>query len=135
MKKIFLFCGLILLAIGMPPDSFAKDPVHIDVLFMNHGPLQPTLRELRALFPVYGDRIKVFWHNFESPEGEQFMAQKDIKEHTPLQIWLDGQSTVRTGDNTFTFKGFPTGSGPSFFQGKWTVKDLQTVLDQKTGLQ
>jgi hypothetical protein len=135
MKKIFFFCCLVLLTIGMPLNSFAKEPVHIDVLFMNHGPLQPTLRELRTLFPVYGDRITVSWHEFESPEGEQFMAKRGIKEHTPLEIWLDGQSTVRTGDKTITFKGFPTGSGPSFFQGKWKVEDLQTVLDQKTDIQ
>ncbi len=135
MKKIFFFCCLVLLTIGMPLNSFAKEPVHIDVLFMNHGPLQPTLRELRTLFPVYGDRITVAWHDFESPEGEKFMAKRGIKEHTPLEIWFDGQSTVHSGDKTISFKGFPTGSGPSFFQGKWKVEDLQTVLDQKTGNQ
>jgi hypothetical protein len=135
MKKIFFFCCLVLLTIGMPLNSFAEKPIHIDVLFMNHGPLQPTLRELRTLFPAYGDRITVSWHEFESPEGEQFMAKRGIKEHTPLEIWLDGQSTVRTGDKTITFKGFPTGSGPSFFQGKWKVEDLQTVLDQETGIE
>ena len=132
MKKIFFFGCLVLLTIGMPSSPFAKEPLQVDVLFMNHGPLQPTLRELRALFPAYGDRITVSWHEFESAEGEQFMAKRGIKEHTPLEIWLDGQSTVRKGDKTITFKGFPTGSGPSFFQGKWKVKDLQAVLDQKT---
>ena len=133
MKKIVFYFCLVLLTIGMPSSPFAKEPLQVDVLFMNHGPLQPTLRELRALFPAYGNRIMVFWHDFESPEGEQFMAKRGIKEHTPLEIWLDGQSTVRTADKTIIFKGFPTGSGPSFFQGKWKVEDLQTVLDQKTG--
>ncbi len=135
MKKIFFFCCLVLLTIGMLSNSFAKKPLQVDVLFMNHGPLKPTLRELRALFPAYGNRITVLWHEFESQEGAEFMAKMGIQEHTPLQIWLDGQSTVRTGDKTITFKGFPTGSGPSFFQGKWKVEDLQTVLDQKIGNQ
>ena len=26
--------------------------------------------------------------------------------------------------------GFPSGAGPAFFQGKWTLADLQKALDQ-----
>jgi len=26
--------------------------------------------------------------------------------------------------------GFPTGSGPAFFQGKWTMDDLKAAIDQ-----
>ena len=32
----------------------------------------------------------VFWHDFESKEGEQFMAKKGITHHVPLN-YLDGR--------------------------------------------
>jgi len=28
--------------------------------------------------------------------------------------------------------GFPSGSGPAAFQGKWTMEDLRKALDQLT---
>jgi hypothetical protein len=30
------------------------------------------------------------------------------------------------------FEVFPTGAGPAFFQGKWTIDDLKAALDQAT---
>ena len=69
MKKLyFLFIIGVVLFIA-PATSFSENPVKIDVLYMNHGPMQPTLRELRALFPEYGDKVTVSWYDFESDEG------------------------------------------------------------------
>jgi len=115
-------------------DSFSKEqPVKIDVLYMNHGPMQPTLRSLENLFSGYGDKIAVSRYDFESDAGEKFKAQKGIRQHIPLVIWIEGKSTVQVKGKPVTFSGFPSGSGPSFFQGKWNMEDLKTVLDQATG--
>lgn len=133
MKKLyFLFIIGVVLFIT-PTASFSKDPVQIDVLYMNHGPMQPTLREIRALFPVYGDKLIVSWYDFESDEGERFKTKKGISHHTPLIIWVDGQSELFYNGRTIKFEGFPTGSGPSFFQGKWKLEDLAGILDRVTG--
>ena len=51
----------------------------------------------------------------------------------PLVIWVDGQSELMNNGRKIKFQGFPTGSGPSFFQGKWKLEDLARVLDQATG--
>jgi hypothetical protein len=133
MKKHFsvYFIGVFLLV--APSAAFSKEPVPIDVLYMNHGPMQPTLRELRALFPKYGDKIIVSWYDFESDAGQRFMAKKGISHHTPLAIWVDGRSEQVSNGRTLKFEGFPTGAGPSFFQGKWNMDDLTAILDQVTG--
>jgi hypothetical protein len=65
-------------------------------------------------------------------EGEKFMAQKGVCEHIPLVIWIDDSPVFKKGGKEITFAGFPTGSGPSFFQGKWTIEDLKNALDQAT---
>ena len=133
MKKRFFFYVIGVFLMVAPPAAFSKDPVPIDVLYMNHGPMQPTLRELRALFPQYGDKIVVSWYDFESAAGERFKAEKGISHHVPLIIWVDGRSELISNGSTIKFEGFPTGSGPSFFQGKWKLEDLASILDRVTG--
>jgi hypothetical protein len=132
MKKLYFLFIIGVVLIIAPTTSFSKNPVQIDVLYMNHGPMQPTLRDLRALFPQYGDKIIVSWHDFESDEGEHFKSKMGISRHIPLVIWVDGRSELMNNGRTIKFEGFPTGSGPSFFQGKWKLEDLVSVLDRVT---
>lgn len=131
MKKLSsLFLVLAVWAIAVA--SVASAPVKIDIAYLNHGPLQPTLRELRALLPEYGDRVSVHWFDFDSEEGNRFKAEMGITRHVPMVIYINGSTTVQIDGRTVTFSGFPTGSGPAFFQGKWKVDDLKTALDRMT---
>ena len=133
MKKSFLFFLIAAVMFSFPLVAGAKEPARIDVLYLNHGPMKPTLRELRNLFPEYGEKIVLFWHDFDSEEGSRFKTKMGIKKHTPLVIYIDGKSTLEVNGKPVTFFGFPTGSGPSFFQGKWKMEDLRVALDQITG--
>ncbi len=133
MKKTYVLLSIAIVLFIAPAVSFSKSPVQIDVLFMDHGPMQPTLRKLRALFPAYRGQVVVSWHNFESDEGGRFKSKMGIRHHTPLVIWIDGKTQFISDDHTVKFEGFPTGSGPSSFQGQWTVEDLANVLDRITG--
>ena len=110
----------------------AAKPTQIEVLYMNHGPLQSSLRQIRDVFSRYGDKLMVSWYDFDSKEGEQFMAKKGINQHVPLIIWLDGTYSVKVGEREIKLTGFPSGSGPAFFQGKWNMDDLKAALDQLT---
>ena len=132
MKKIVL-CLFVLsfLCLGLSAHAAAK-PTKIDVLYMEHGPLLETIDKLKGVFSKYGDKLSVSWYEFESKEGEQFMAKKGIKQHVPLVIWIDDSPAVTVGDRKVQFAGFPTGSGPAFFQGKWTMDDLKAALDWTT---
>jgi len=133
MKKIFL-CGWVALCLFfIPAVALPVPPVSVDILYMNHGPLQSTLKQIRELCGGYGKAVTVAWYDFESPEGEKFMAKKGIHEHVPLTIWIAGKTTVNVKGKEVQFVGFPTGSGPPSFQGKWTLEDLRGALDQTTG--
>ena len=76
---------------------------------MNHGPLKETLNKMKVVFSGYGDKLTVSWYDFETEEGEQFMAKKGIKQHVPLVIWIDDspmdgrcqEDTVRRFSNRF----------------------------------
>ena len=130
MKKLIALCFLGLFLLSTPLTVFPKEPVQIEVLYMNHGPLRPTLRDMGKLFAGYGDEIAVYRHDFYSEEGERFKAEKGIKGHVPLVLWIDGKSTLKVNGTPVQFRGFPTGSGPASFQGKWNMELLKGALDQ-----
>jgi hypothetical protein len=133
MKKTFLVCSLALAILCFGESTQATNSIKIDVLYMNHGPLMDTLNKMKTLFSSYGNQLNISWHDFETEEGEQFMAKMGIKQHVPLIIWIEGKSNRVVGVKQVTFSGFPSGSGPAFFQGKWTLDDLKAALSQATG--
>jgi hypothetical protein len=132
MKKIILSSLVVLVLFSVPFPLFAAEEVKVEVLYMNHGPLLDSLEQIKKVFSQYGSKIAVSWYDFETKEGEQFMVKKGITQHVPLVIWLDGKSTVPVNGKEIKFVGFPTGSGPAFFQGKWTMEDLRKALDEIT---
>jgi hypothetical protein len=132
MKKIILSCLIGAVLSSVPFIGFAAKELKVEVLYMNHGPLRPSLQQIRDIFSKYGDRISVSWYDFETKEGEQFMAKKGVTQHIPLVIWLDGKSALPVNGKEIKFVGFPTGSGPASFQGKWTMEDLRNALEQIT---
>jgi hypothetical protein len=132
MKKILLICTLALAVLCLGVSAHAANPVKVDVLYMNHGPLMDSINKMKGVFSSYGDKVAVSWHDFDTDEGEKFMAKMGIKQHVPLIIWINGNPKVTVGVKQITLAGFPTGSGPAMFQGKWTLDDLKAALDQAT---
>jgi hypothetical protein len=133
MKRIFVLIMIVLLATtGLCLHTDAAAQTRVEVLYMNHGPLMDTLSKMKTLFSRYGNKISVSWYDFDTSEGEQFMAKQGIRQHVPLVVWIDGSPTGSANGKKVRFEGFPTGSGPAFFQGKWTMDDLKAALDQLT---
>ena len=131
MKKIVL-CLIVFVLITIPLMAFAAQKVSVEILYMNHGPLFSTLKEIDNICAQYKDKITVSRYDFDSPEGERFMTKKGIRQHIPLMIWIDGKTAIPINGKEIKFSGFPTGSGPAFFQGKWTMDDLRNALNQAT---
>ena len=132
MKKIVLSCFVILVLFSTPFTLFAAQEVKVEVLYMNHGPLLDSLEQIKKVFSQYRSKITVSWHDFETKEGEHFMAKKGITQHLPLVIWMDNKVKFQVGGKEIIFAGFPTGSGPAAFMGKWTMDDLRQALNQIT---
>ena len=94
MKKIILSCLVVLVLFFIPLTLVAAKEVKVEILYMNHGPLLPSLEQIKKVFSQYGGKITVSWYDFETKEGEQFMAKKGITQHVPLVIWIDGKSAL-----------------------------------------
>jgi len=134
MKKCILSFVVVavLVSLSLPITGQSANPVVVDVLYMNHGPLRPTVEQIKQVLSGYGDKVNSSWYDFESKEGERFMAQKGIRQHVPLVIWVNGKPAVSVEGKDVQLMGFPSGSGPAAFQGKWTMEDLRKALDQLT---
>jgi len=129
-SAVFLWIFVVSLAlVGHASSARASAPIRVEILYMNHGPMQPTLRALKALFQRYAQKAQVFWYDFDADSGKAFMKKKGIQAHIPLLIYLNGAYSLRVGDRNVSFMGFPTGAGPYQFQGKWNLKDLESALD------
>jgi hypothetical protein len=132
MKKYVSICLVTVLMLGFSQVIFAAGQTKVEVLYMNHGPLMDTLGKMKAVLSGFGDKISVSWYDFDSEKSDLFKAKMGVNEHTPLEIWIDGKSTVKIGNKEIKFYGFPSGSGPAFFQGKWTMDDLKNALKLST---
>jgi hypothetical protein len=133
-KSILSFVAVaVLVSLSLPITGPSASPVAVDILYMNHGPLRPTVEQIKQVLSGYGDKVNSSWYDFESKEGEMFMAQKGIRQHVPLVIWVNGKPAVSVEGKDVQLMGFPSGSGPAAFQGKWTMEDLRKALDQLTG--
>jgi hypothetical protein len=132
-KRIMSSLAMALVVLfSFPVTGRTASPVMVEILYMNHGPLRPTVEQIRQVLSGYGERVNASWYDFESKEGEKFMARKGLKQHIPLIIWVNGKSAVSVAGKDVQLMGFPSGSGPAPFQGKWTMEDLRKALDQLT---
>ena len=129
-SPFLLLSALFLMFLGTP--SFAAQPAEVDILFMNHGPLRATVKELRAVLANHEGKVNAHWYDFESKEGEAFMESRGIREHVPLIIWINGSYTHKIDGVDVVFRGFPSGSGPTMVQGAWTMDMLNKALEQAT---
>ncbi len=130
MCAVLVFCA-VFLGLSMPVHAAAE--VKVEILYMNHGPMQPTLRDLRALLSRFQDKVSVQWFDVDQAAGKSFMEAKKIRGHVPLLVLVNGEKLFKANGREVTLQGFPTGAGPfSSVEGNWAVTDLQAILHQLT---
>jgi hypothetical protein len=106
--------------------------VKMDILFMNHGPMQPVIKQIKDVLAKYSDSVQAAWHDEDTPDGTGFMKRMNIKGHIPLMVFVNGSTTHGVDGKQVTFTGFPSGAGPFMFQGAWGMKDLDALLSALT---
>ena len=139
MKKNFLLFVSIVAAIimfgmftGQGAAAANNKPVQLNILYMNHGPMRPTIGKIKKLVSSYKGSLQVSWYDFDQPEGKAFMKRQKLSGHIPLLLILDGQSDFTIDGREVLLQGFPTGASPfKQVEGNWSLDDLQVILDQK----
>ncbi|MBF0363647.1 MAG: hypothetical protein HQK49_21690 [Oligoflexia bacterium] len=100
----------------------------LEILYMNHGPVQPILSDLELLLKPYKKDVLIGMYDYE--KDLDFKNKKGINSHVPIVIWVNNQNIININGKEVKFIGFPKDKGPGFAQGKWTYDELRFALDK-----
>jgi hypothetical protein len=130
---IFFFLTINICLLSTPLTAISASPVKLEILYMNHGPMQPTIRNIKNLLPEYKEKISVQWFDADLGSGKNFMKRKKIRGHIPMLILINGKKSFRINNKDIIFQGFPTGASPfKAVEGNWAISDLRQLLDNLT---
>src|SRR3972149_2805338 len=89
----------------------AKAPgvVTVEIAYLNHPPVRPVLSDVDKVMASYGDKVSVSRYDFDTPEGAAFAKSRNLDEHTPIAIFLDGKMEFKLGDRQVKVFSFPPG--------------------------
>lgn len=127
-----IVASVIIISMSAVHATAAAKQIQLDILYMNHGPMRPTIGKIKKLVTNYKGSLQVSWYDFDRPDGKAFMKKQKLSGHIPLLLILDGQSDFTIDGKQVRLQGFPTGASPfKQVEGNWSLDDLQVILDQK----
>ncbi|HID02001.1 MAG TPA: hypothetical protein EYP18_02135 [Desulfobacterales bacterium] len=133
-KSIAAVTGVILFVatiFSWQGQGYAADTIQLDILYMNHGPMRPTVAKIKDLLANYGDTVQASWHDVDQKSGKTFIKKHKILGHVPMLIMIDGESDFSIDGRDVQLQGFPTGASPfKRVEGNWSLDDLQLLLDK-----
>jgi len=94
-------------------------PVSVVVAgYINHGPLQPTVRAIKEVLSKYDDKVAVTWIDLATTEGQTYFQDHGLTAH--MNVIINGTSRYQVDGKTVDFE---------WFEGQqWTKTDLDAVL-------
>lgn len=129
-RQSLAFTLTLFLCLGLAHIATAAE-VRLDILFMNHGPMRPTVSKIQNLLKDYGNKVDAEWYDANLKSGKSFMRDQKITGHIPLLIQINGQSKFTIDRRAVTLQGFPTGAAPfKRVEGNWSLDDLKYLLDE-----
>lgn len=101
------------------PSTVPTSPVSVVVAgYINHGPLQPTVRAIKEVLSKYDDKVTVTWIDEATTQGQSYCQEHGLTAH--MNVIINGTSTYQVDGKTVVFE---------WFEGQqWTAKDLDVVL-------
>jgi hypothetical protein len=91
--------------------------------YINHGPMQPTVRAIKDVLSKYGDKVTVTWVDLNTTQGQQYFQQHGLTAH--MNVIVNGTSKYQVDGRAVDFE---------WFEGQqWTKQDLDAVLAKLLG--
>ncbi|HEX7364236.1 MAG TPA: hypothetical protein VF366_03615 [Dehalococcoidia bacterium] len=111
-------------ATTQPPEevispTIPASPVSVVVAgYINHGPLQPTVRAIKEVLSKYDDKVTVTWIDLNTAQGQSYFQEHGLTAH--MNVIINGKSRYEVDGKTVDFE---------WFEGQqWTEEELDSVL-------
>jgi hypothetical protein len=86
--------------------------------YINHGPMQPTVRAIKEVLSKYDDKVAVTWIDLATTQGQDYFNDHSLTAH--MNVIINGTSRYQVDGKTVDFE---------WFEGQqWTETDLDAVL-------
>jgi hypothetical protein len=86
--------------------------------YINHGPMQPTVRAIKEVLSKYDGNIDVTWVDLATTQGQSYFQEHGLTAH--MNVIINGKSEYEVNGKTVDFE---------WFEGQqWTEEELDTVL-------
>jgi hypothetical protein len=103
-----------------PPETQPATPLVSVVVagYLNHGPMQPTVRAIKEVLDNYGDKVDATWIDLGTKDGVNYFKENNLSAH--MNVIINGKYTYDVNGKEVTFQWFEG--------GQWTSQDLDTVI-------
>jgi hypothetical protein len=101
------------------PPVVPASPVSVVIAgYINHGPMQPTVRAIKEVLSKYDGNVDVTWVDLATSQGRTYFQEHGLTAH--MNVIINGKSEYEINGKTVDFE---------WFEGQqWTEEELDTVL-------
>jgi hypothetical protein len=101
------------------PPAVSASPVSVVIAgYINHGPMQPTVRAIKEVLSKYDGNVDVTWVDLATSQGQSYFQEHGLTAH--MNVIINGKSEYEVNGKTVDFE---------WFEGQqWTEEELDTVL-------
>lgn len=106
--------------------------VLLEIFFLPHAPAVKVVKKVEEQLKSYAN-IRLKKYPFGDHATKKKTEQYHLKGHFPVVIFINGKDQYTVDGNLVTFRNFPKGDAfVPMFEGKWTYKNLETVIMQQS---
>lgn len=124
------FISIIIAVLGTASGLCWAAPLTVEIIAMEHPPVQNALKPLREWLSSRAEKIRVIEIDAESSQGEKRLETMGLKGHVPIAILIDGKiQHQRKNGSAVTFVNFPAiKESPPGIRGDWLTEDVQAAI-------
>ncbi len=123
-RNVALYIAVLLSVFFVPALSHAaekQEPVVVEAVgFFTHFPMQPTRQAIEETCAKFGEQVVLTLYDEMKPEGQAFMASKNLSGHLPMRLYINGVNTVTLDGREVSFR--------DFVDRAWTAADLEEAI-------
>ncbi len=88
--------------------------------FFSHFPMRSTRQVIEEICAKFGGRVSLTLYDETRPEGQEFMASKNLSGHIPMRLYINGVNTFSLDGRDISFS--------DFVGYAWTAADLEKAI-------